>query len=215
MQYRDRAGAGRILADKLMEYAGRLDVIVLALPRGGLPVAAEIAAALQAPLDVFVVRKLGLPGHEELAMGAIAAGGVRVFNEDVVRRLQVPDDVIDSVAAREEKEVLRREHLFRGKRPWLEVDGKTVILVDDGLATGATMRAAVAALRRMSPAQIIVAVPVGCAEAAAEMRSLADKVICPLTPESFRAVGIWYADFSQITDEEVRRILKQGRGVEL
>jgi predicted phosphoribosyltransferase len=209
VQYRDRAEAGRILADKLTAYAERSDVIVLALPRGGLPVAAAIASALRAPLDVFVVRKLGLPGHEELAMGAIAAGEVRVLNDDVVRRLQVPDEVIESVAAREQKEVERRERLFRGDRPHFEVNDKTVIVADDGLATGATMRAAVAALRQMNPARIVVAAPVGCAEVAADLSSLADEVICPLTPEPFRAVGLWYADFSQVTDEKVRELLKQ------
>jgi predicted phosphoribosyltransferase len=209
MYYRDRYDAGRILASQLMAYADRADVLVLALPRGGVPVAHEIAQALHAPLDVFLVRKLGLPGHEELAMGAIASGGVRVLNDDVVRVLQVPDDVIETVAAAEQQELERRERLYRGERPPLDVRGKIVILVDDGLATGASMRAAVAALRQMGPARIVVAVPVGSAETCAEMHDVADEVVCGYTPEPFRAVGLWYEDFSQTTDAEVRELLNR------
>jgi predicted phosphoribosyltransferase len=209
MYYRDRYDAGRILASRLTAYADRADVLVLALPRGGVPVAHEIAQALHAPLDVFLVRKLGLPGHEELAMGAIASGGVRVLNDDVVCILQVPDDVIETVAAAEQQELERRERLYRGERPPLNVRGKTVILVDDGLATGASMRAAVAALRQMGPARIVVAVPVGSVETCAEMHDLADEVICGYTPEPFRAVGLWYEDFSQTTDAEVRELLNR------
>jgi predicted phosphoribosyltransferase len=209
MYYRDRYDAGRILAGQLTAYADRADVLVLALPRGGVPVAHEIAQALHAPLDVFLVRKLGLPGHEELAMGAIASGGVRVLNEDVVRVLQVSDDVIETVAAAEQQELERRERLYRGERPPLDVRGKIVILVDDGLATGASMRAAVAALRQMGPARIVVAVPVGSAETCAEMHDVADEVVCGYTPEAFRAVGLWYEDFSQTTDAEVRELLNR------
>jgi predicted phosphoribosyltransferase len=207
MYYRDRSEAGHVLASKLARYADQPDVIVLALPRGGVPVAAEVAHALHAPLDVFLVRKLGLPSHQELAMGAIASGGVRVLNDDVVRALQVPDDVIESVAAAEREELKRREKLYRGDRPPLDVAGKTAVLVDDGLATGASMRAAVAALRQMGPERIVVAVPVGSAETCAELGHVADDVVCTSMPEPFRAVGLWYEDFSQTTDEEVRELL--------
>jgi predicted phosphoribosyltransferase len=207
VQYENRAEAGRSLAAELTEYAGRSDVVVLALPRGGLPVASEIASALHAPLDVFVVRKLGVPSHEELAMGAIATGGVRVMNTYVVRELQLSDEVIESVAAREQKELERRERLYRGDRPFVDLSGKIVIVVDDGLATGATMRAAVAAIRHMKPGRIVIAVPVGSIEVAEEMRSIADEVICPYTPEPFRAVGLWYRDFSQASDKELQAML--------
>jgi predicted phosphoribosyltransferase len=209
MIYRDRYEAGRILAGNLTAYANQPNVIVLALPRGGVPVAYEVAQALHAPLDVFLVRKLGLPGHEELAMGAIASGGVRVLNEEVVRVLQVPDDVLETVAATEQQELERRERLYRGDRPPLDVHGKTVILVDDGLATGASMRAAVAALRQMEPARIVVAVPVGSAETCHDLGQEADEVVCASTPEPFRAVGLWYEDFSQTSDEEVRELLER------
>jgi predicted phosphoribosyltransferase len=208
MMYRDRSEAGRILATKLAAYADQSDVLVLALPRGGVPVAFEVAQGLHAPLDVFLVRKLGLPGHEELAMGAIASGGVRVLNEEVMRVLQVPDYVLETVAATEQQELERRERLYRGERPPLEVHGKTVILVDDGLATGASMRAAVAALRQMGPARIVVAVPVGSVETCHELGEEADEVVCTSTPEPFRAVGLWYEDFSQTSDEEVRELLE-------
>jgi putative phosphoribosyl transferase len=207
MIFRDRRDAGRQLAARLTEYAGRPDVMVFALPRGGVPVGYEVARALGAPLDVFLVRKLGVPGREELAMGAIASGGVRVINEDVVRALGIPPEVIDQVAADEERELARRERQYRDGRPPPDVAGKTVLLVDDGLATGSSMRAAVLALREMHPAQIIVAVPVGAAETCAAMNMVADDTVCAHVPEQFAAVGLWYADFSQTTDEEVRDLL--------
>jgi len=209
MIFRDRADAGRQLAAELREYADRDDVTVFALPRGGVPVAFEVATALHAPLDLFLVRKLGLPGRKELAMGAIATGGVRVLNEDVVRGLRIPDEVIDAAAAEEEKELSRRERLYRGNRRPADVRGRTVILVDDGLATGSTMRAAVAALRKQSPAEIVVAVPIGAPETCAGFESLADETVCVHTPEPFFAVGMWYGDFSQTTDEEVRELLER------
>jgi putative phosphoribosyl transferase len=206
MLFRDRAEAGRLLADKLTRYANRSDVAVLALPRGGVPVAFEVARALHAPLDVFLVRKLGVPGYEELAMGAIATGGVRVLNQDVVRALGISDDVIQSVAIREQQELERRERTYRGNRPGLDVRGRIVILVDDGLATGSTMRAA---LRRQEPARIIVAVPVGASETCHELWADADEVACLRTPEPFRAVGLWYEDFSQTSDQEVHELLER------
>jgi predicted phosphoribosyltransferase len=207
MLFQDRTDAGRRLAAKLLAYADRPEVLVLALPRGGVPVAYEVAQALGAPLDIFLVRKLGLPGQEELAIGAIATGGVRVVNEDVVRVLHIPDDLIDAVAEKEQRELERRERLYRGDRPAPNVHGRTVILVDDGLATGSTMRAAVAALRQQHPAWIVVAVPVGAPETCALFQEVADEAICGRTPEPFRAVGLWYRDFSQTTDEEVRELL--------
>ncbi len=208
--FRDRAEAGQALAQKLSAYAGRDDVLVLALPRGGVPVAREVANALGAPLDVFLVRKLGVPGHEELAMGAIASGGVRVLNDDVVEHLHVPESVIDAVAREEQQELERRAREYRGDRPVPDVSGKTVILVDDGLATGSTMRAAAAALRRQQPARIVVAVPVAAQQTCEEFRDEVDEVVCALTPEPFYAVGIWYEDFSQTTDDEVRELLERG-----
>jgi erythromycin esterase-like protein/predicted phosphoribosyltransferase len=210
-RFRDRNEAGRLLAKKLTAYANRPDVLVLALPRGGVPVAYEIARALGAPLDVFVVRKLGIPGYEELAMGAVATGGVRVLNDQIVQRLGIPKYVIDAVAAREEQELARRERLYRGGRPPPDVRGRTVILVDDGLATGATMRAAVMALRQLQPARIVVAIPTGSPDTCEELRSEVDEVVCAITPEPFLAVGHWYEDFSQTTDEEVRDLLAQAR----
>jgi predicted phosphoribosyltransferase len=207
--FRDRTEAGRLLAAELRAYANRPDVLVLALPRGGVPVAYEVALTLQAPLDVFVVRKLGVPGCPELAMGAIATGGVRVLNEDVVRALDIPDDVIHTVAAAEQQELERRERLYRGDRPVPEVRGRIVILVDDGLATGSTMHAAVAALRQQEPARIVIAVPVGAAETCEEFHSVVDAIVCLHQPEPFYAVGFWYEDFSQMTDEEVRDLLQQ------
>ena len=209
MLFKDRVTAGRLLAGKLGKYADRSDVVVLALPRGGVPVGFEVAQALHAPLDLFLVRKLGMPGQEELAMGAIASGGVRVLNEDVVDALRIPQEVIDAVAAEEEQELKRREREYRGDRPPPQVRGRVVILIDDGLATGSTMRAAVAALRKQRPARIVVAVPVGAAETCAEMQGEADDVVCARTPTPFYAVGQWYNDFSQTTDEEVRALLEQ------
>src|SRR6266403_900089 len=182
-RFRDRREAGRLLAAKLTAYANRPDVIVLALPRGGVPVAYEVARALGAPLDVFVVRKLGVPGYEELAMGAVATGGVRVLNDQLVNRLGIPEHIIDAVAARERRELARRERLYRGDRPPPDVRGRTVILIDDGLATGSTMRAAIAALRQQHPARIVVAVPVGAPETCAEFQDEADEAICALTPD--------------------------------
>jgi predicted phosphoribosyltransferase len=206
MIYRDRIEAGKRLAERLADYANRSDVLVLALPRGGVPVAFEVARALHAPLDIFLVRKLGVPGHEELAMGAIATGGVRVINEDVVNYLHVPGEVIDAVAADELRELERRERAYRGNRPAPDVKGKTVILVDDGLATGSTMRAA-AALREQQPARIVVAVPVSAAQTCDEYRMGVDEIVCAVTPEPFHAVGLWYENFSQTTDAEVRDLL--------
>jgi predicted phosphoribosyltransferase len=208
MLFRDRTDAGRQLAAKLGAYAGRPDVLVLALPRGGVPVACEVARALDAPLDVFLVRKLGLPGQEELAMGAVASGGVRVINDEVVQGLAIPDWMIDEVAHHEEQELRRREQLYRDDHPPPDVRGRTVILVDDGLATGSTMRAAVAALRRQGPARIVVAVPVGASQTCAEFQEEADEAVCARMPENFHAVGMWYVDFSQTTDEEVQYLLK-------
>jgi predicted phosphoribosyltransferase len=205
--FRDRSEAGRLLAQKLLAYANRPDVLVLALPRGGVPVAYEVARALDAPLDVFLVRKLGVPGYEELAMGAVATGGVRVLNDQIVNTLRIPSYVIDAVAAWEQQELARRERVYRGERPPPDVHGRTVILVDDGLATGATMHAAITALRQQQPARIVVAVPTAAAETCDELRTQVDDVICAITPEPFYAVGLWYEDFSQTTDEEVRELL--------
>jgi predicted phosphoribosyltransferase len=210
--FRDRTDAGRRLAAKLRTLAGRDDVIVLALPRGGVPVGYEVARSLGVPLDVFLVRKLGTPGREELAMGAIASGGVRVLNTEVVRVLGITPDEIAEAAAAEEEELRRREEAYRDSRPALDLRGKTVILVDDGLATGSTMRAAVAAVRKFGPARVIVAVPVGAAETCAEFRSVADDVVCVDTPEPFFAVGNWYMDFAQTTDDEVRELLARAAG---
>src|SRR5207237_1340609 len=182
MKFKDRTEAGRMLAERLAAYEDRSDVIVLALPRGGVPVAFEVAQALSAPLDVFLVRKLGVPGHEELAMGAIASEGVRVLNEDVVQMLRIPDEVIDAVAAKEQQELERRERLYRDHRPALEVRGRTVILIDDGLATGSTMRAAAAALRNRQPARLVVAVPVAASSTCDEFKAEVDEVICAVTP---------------------------------
>ena len=205
--YRDRLEAGRILATKLTAYADRKDVVVLALPRGGVPVAFEVAKALQAPLDVFVVRKLGVPGHEELAMGAIATGGMYVVNEHVVHMLAIPDSVIEEVAEREQKELERREQLYRDDLPPPDVRDRTIILVDDGLATGSTMRAAVAALRKQHPAHIVVAVPVAAPMVRDEFKAEVDEIVCASTPEPFFGVGYWYEDFSQTSDEEVHDLL--------
>jgi len=211
MYFRDRREAGRQLAQHLAAYANRPDVLVLALPRGGVPVAYEVARALHAPLDVFLVRKLGLPGHEEYAMGAIASGGVRVLNPEVVDELHLPDELINTVTRRELQELERRERTYRGDRPFPDVRGKTVILVDDGLATGSTMLAAAEALRRLGPARLIIAVPAGSPQTCAEFRDEVDEVVCAITPEPFYAVGLWYDDFSQTTDDEVRDLLAAAR----
>lgn len=208
MIYRDRADAGRELARKLAEYRRRDDVIVLGLPRGGVPVAFEVATALGAPLDVFVVRKLGTPGQPELAMGAIASGGVRVLNHDVVAALGIPDDKIEEVAQAEGEELRRREQQYRGSRPPLDVRDKTVILVDDGLATGSTMRAAAAALKQEGAHKIVVAVPVAAEASCTAVRSEVDELVCAATPEPFWAVGQWYRDFDQTTDAEVHSLLE-------
>ena len=207
MYFRDRADAGQQLAAKLRDYAGRPDVLVLGLPRGGVPVAYEVAAALGAALDVFLVRKLGVPGHEELAMGAIASGGVRVLNRNVIDGLQIPRAVIEAVTAAERRELERRERAYRDQRPPLAPSGKTVILVDDGLATGSTMRAAAAALRQQGPARIVVAVPVAAPVICEQFRAEADEVVCLLTPEPLYGVGFWYQDFSQTSDQDVRNLL--------
>jgi predicted phosphoribosyltransferase len=206
-QFRDRIEAGVLLAGSLGAYRGRDGVIVLALPRGGVPVAAEIARALDVPFDVFVVRKLGVPGHEELAMGAIASGGVRLLNDDVVEPLGIPASVIDSVARQEQIELERREELYRGNRAPIGLAGKTVILVDDGLATGSTMRAAVMAVRQQHPARVIVAAPVGAPETCAALAREADEVVCVRMPTPFVAVGQWYRDFTPTSDHEVRALL--------
>lgn len=212
MYFRDRADAGRELAGRLAAYAHRPDVLVLALPRGGVPVAYEVARALGAPLDVFLVRKLGVPGHEELAMGAVATGGVRVLNPDAVEGLRISDRVIDAVTAQEQLELERRERAYRADRPPPDVRGKTVLLVDDGLATGATMYAAAAALRRLGPERIVVAVPVSSPETCEAFRDMVDDIVCAITPEPLYAVGRWYQDFSQTTDDEVRALLARAAG---
>ncbi len=203
----DRHDAGRRLAAKLQRYVGRPGLLVLALPRGGVPVAYEVAMALDAPLDVFVVRKLGVPGQEELAMGAIASGGMRVLNEDVITQMRIPAWEIERAAMHELRELERREAEYRGELPPPQVRGKTVILVDDGFATGATMRAAVFALRRLGPARLVVAVPVGAAETCHDFCEIADDVVCATEPAPFRSVGNWYQNFDQTTDEEVRELL--------
>lgn len=212
--FRNRVDAGRRLAAELRNYEDRPEVIVLALPRGGVPVGFEVTSALHAPLDVFVVRKLGLPWHEELAMGAIAtstSGTVRVVDQDLIRTARVTEAELERVTEHERAELVRREHLYRGDRPFPELKGKTVILVDDGLATGSTMRAAVAALRQESPGRIVVAVPVAAPETCNAFRDLADETICAETPEPFTAVGQWYSDFSPTTDDEVHELLERSR----
>ena len=211
MLFRDRTEAGRVLADRLAAYANYPDAMVLALPRGGVPVAFEVAEALNLPLDIFVVRKLGLPGHEEFAIGAIASGGARVLNQDLIRQLSLSDEIIEHIVAREQRELERREQTYRGQRPMLDVRDRIVIIVDDGLATGSSMRAAIAALRQKRPKKLIVAVPVGARMTCSELEALADEVICLEMPENFSAVGLWYRDFSQITDEEVIDLLERNR----
>jgi putative phosphoribosyl transferase len=211
MIFRDRTDAGRKLATRLTRYADRTDVLVLALPRGGVPVAYEVAKALKAPLDIFLVRKLGVPGHEELAMGAIASGGVRVVNEDLVDYLGISDEVIDAIAAVEQRELERRDQAYRADRPPIDVKDSVVILIDDGLATGSTMRAAAASLRKQKPRRIVVAVPVSSPETCEEFRSEVDEIVCAVTPEHFQGVGLWYDDFSQTTDEQVRELLSRAQ----
>jgi len=205
--FKNRSDAGKRLAAKLQGYANRPNTVVLGLPRGGIPVAFEVATKFGLPLDVFVVRKLGVPGHEEFAMGAIASGGIRVLNEDAIRSLNIPREMIESVAEKEGEELRRREQLYRGNHPVFDVRDQTVILVDDGLATGATMRAAVQALRKQKPLSIIVAVPAAAPEACEELGEEADEIICAITPDPFFSVGSWYVDFSQTTDEEVNQLL--------
>jgi putative phosphoribosyl transferase len=207
LPFRDRIQAGRRLSKKLAFYADSSDVIILALPRGGVPVGYEVAKALHAPLDVFVVRKLGAPGQEELAMGAIATGGVRVINEEVVRLLHIQQGAIDSVAAKETQELLRRNRLYRGTRPPPDVKDRTIILVDDGLATGSTMRAAVAALRQQEPKRIVVAVPVAAGQTCHELSAEVDELICCFEPDPFYSVGFWYEDFSQASDDSIRELI--------
>jgi putative phosphoribosyl transferase len=208
-QFDDRRHAGAVLADLLERFKGDRNLIVLALPRGGVPVAHEVARALGAPLDIFLVRKLGLPGHRELAMGAIASGGVRVLNEAVIAAYGIPAAVIDNVARAEQDELERRERTYRNGRAASELRGRVVLLIDDGLATGASMRAAVEAIRLHGPARIVVAVPVGSPETCREFADVADEVVCARQPEDFAAVGQWYRDFSQTTDDEVRQLLRE------
>jgi predicted phosphoribosyltransferase len=207
MRFRNRNDAGRQLAERLTAYANRHDVVVLGLPRGGVPVAAEVARVLNAPLDVFVVRKLGVPGHSELAMGAIARGGVRVLSEDLISELGIPRSAVEQVAVRERLELDRRDRLYRGDRGFPLLRDRTVIVIDDGLATGATMEAAVAALRTYGPQRIVVAAPVGATESCHRLVGIADEVVCATTPEPFQAVGLWYERFDQTTDEEVIQLL--------
>lgn len=207
--FRDRRDAGKKLAQKLITFARHSDAIVLALPRGGVPVAYEVASALHAPLDIFIVRKLGLPGREELAIGAIASGGAKVLNQDIIRYLGISEALIDAIAQQELQELERRERAYRGDRPPLDVKSRRIILIDDGLATGASMRAAVAGLRAYHPAQIIVAVPTAAFETCEALKPEVDQMICATTPEPFYGVSRWYKDFSQTTDEEVRTLLQE------
>ncbi|MGI2902267.1 phosphoribosyltransferase [Tolypothrix sp. VBCCA 56010] len=209
MLFKDRRLAGQVLAVKLAAYANRADVLVLALPRGGVPVAFEVAKALNAPLDVFVVRKLGVPGQKELAMGAIASGNVRILLEDIIRQEKIATEAIEKVTAKEQQELNRRQTLYRGDRPKLAIAGRTIILIDDGLATGATMRAAIAALHKQQPEKIVVAVPVSSPQTYQEIKSLIDEIICADTPSPFYCVGLWYEKFPQTTDQEVRDLLNQ------
>ena len=207
-RFQDRYQAGRVLAQHLEAYARRPDVLVLALPRGGVPVGFEVGRALQAPLDVFLVRKLGVPGHEELAMGAIAAGGARLINTDLVQALGISHEALESVIRNEERELARRERLYRRNSARLAVADRSIILVDDGLATGSTMRVAVTALREQRPLRIVVGVPISAPSACEELAADVDDIVCAVTPEPFHSVGLWYQDFSQTTDEEVRELLE-------
>lgn len=209
MRFTDRIHAGRYLAENLMFFANRDDVVVLALPRGGVPVAFEVARALHAPLDVLIVRKLGVPGQEELAMGAVASGGVRYLNQDIIAGLNIPERAIQRVTEKEQRELQRRERDYRDNRPMPQLADRTVILVDDGIATGASMWAAVRALYEHEPAYIVVAVPVASRSICASLAEVVDEVICPNTPEPMQAVGVWYDDFSPTTDDEVRDLLER------
>ncbi|MDP5339251.1 MAG: phosphoribosyltransferase [Nodularia sp. (in: cyanobacteria)] len=211
MLFKNRTIAGQILAGELADYANRSDAIILALPRGGVPVAFEVAKALNAPLDVLVVRKLGVPEQEELAMGAIASGGVRIINEHIINLVNISEDTIARVAAQEERELERRERLYRGDRPDLDLEGRIVILVDDGLATGATMWAAVASVRRQHPAKIVIAVPVAASATCHELQDAVDEIVCTATPDPFYSVGLWYEDFPQTTDDQVRQLLAKAQ----
>jgi predicted phosphoribosyltransferase len=213
--FKDRREAGQKLAQKLSAYAGRPNMLILALPRGGVPVAHEVARALSIPLDIWIVRKLGLPGREELAIGAIASGGIQILNGDIIRTLSVPQEVIKFVLRRESQELQRREKLYRGNRPSPEIRERTVILIDDGLATGASMRAAVAGLRTQHPAGIVAAVPVAAREACDAIQPEVDEMICAINPEPFYGVSRWYEDFSQVTDEEVRILLEEANRLSL
>lgn len=209
--YHDRFEAGRVLATKLRAYADCQDVLILALPRGGIPVAYEVAKALHAPLDVFIVRKLGVPGHEELAMGALAVGGIRVLNSEIVQALQISEQAIQAVTEREQQELKRRERLYRGERPIPDVHGKIVVLIDDGLATGATMRVATKVLRQQHPSRLIIAVPVAAPSVCESFQKEADEIICVNMPEPFYGVGYWYEHFAQMTDEEAYNLLHQAK----
>lgn len=211
MQYRDRQHAGQVLAESLKNYNGRKDTIVLGLPRGGVPVAYEIAMKLGLVLDVFMVRKLGVPGHEELAMGALASGGTLVFNDEIIHYFQITKSSMDRVIQSEQEELTRREHLYRGDRPFPHLAGKTIILVDDGIATGSTMKAAIMALQQKQPAELIVAVPVAARSTCDDMTALVKTLICPSQPVDFHAVGLWYENFAQISDAEVIELLEQSR----
>lgn len=208
-EYEDRYEAGKILARELQGYANQSDTLVLALPRGGVPVAYEVALALSLPLDVFMVRKLGVPGHEELAMGAISTGGYKVFNQDIIESLGISESMIEAAIAEQQQELQRRERVYRGSHPDPEIKGKTIILVDDGIATGATIRVALKALRHQNPTKLIVAVPVASPTTCDELAEMTDEVICPLQPEDLRAVGVWYRDFSQTTDKVVIDLLEK------
>ena len=209
MSFRDRTEAGKQLAEKLVEYRDQPDLLVLALPRGGVPVAFEVAQVLHAPLDVFIVRKLGVPGQEELAFGAIATGGVRVLNQTIIKRFQITPEEVEAVTTVEQDELKRRQRLYRGDRPLPEIRDHTIILVDDGLATGATMHAAVVAIRQQEPARLIVGVPISSPEMCAAFQDEVDEIICAVTPEPFYAVGLWYEDFPQVTDAEVHNLLAE------
>jgi putative phosphoribosyl transferase len=211
--FRNRTEAGQKLALKLQAYSGQPDVVVLALPRGGVPVGCEVAKALRAPIDVFVVRKLGVPWNPELAMGAVATGGVRILEEETVRSLAIPSEEIARIAAQEERELERRERSYRGVNAPLPVAGKRVILVDDGIATGSTMRAGVVALRRLQPARVVIAVPVAPRATCMMLRKVADEVVCVIEAEDFFAIGEWYEDFSQLSDDEVRSLLGSSSGL--